>query len=150
MKKILSLSLAFVLLLSVALSLVACGGSSYPAIEKSFKDAGYTPVDTNGEDGSNVLDITASLKEGKVSCTIHVLKTGSLLKNTLAYAIIAEYGADADAAAALNDYLDGELAYVLEELDATKIINGNCVLIPLPLNTNAKESVSSMIEIFNK
>ena len=150
MKKILSLSLALVLLLSVALSLVACGGSSYPAIEKNFLGAGYTAVDTSGEDGSNVLDITASLKEGEISCTIHVLKTGSLLKNTLAYAIIAEYGADADAAAAMNDYLDGELSSILEELDTTKLINGNCLLIPLVLNTDFKDTVNSMIELFNK
>ncbi len=148
MKKFLSLTVAAVMLISVMLTFTAC--SAYGGIEKNFLNAGFEVVDTTDEDGENVLDITASLKDGEVSCTVHVLKHGTLLKGNLMYAVIAEYSGDKEAMEALDDYLDGELASVLEDLDTSKIVNGNCLLIPIPLNLNIEDSVDEMIEIFNK
>ena len=147
MKKILSLTLAAVMLVSVMLTLTSC--SAYGGIEKNFLNAGFEVVDTTDADGKNVLDITAILEDGEVSCTVHVLKHGVLLKGNLMYAVIAEYSGDKEVKEALDDYLDGELASVLEDLDASKIINGNCLLIPIPLNLDIEDSVDEMIEIFN-
>jgi hypothetical protein len=152
MKKILSIALAAVLLISVLLTLTACG-SAYPRIEKSFVDAGFTVVDTSDADGKNYLSFLTTLEEGKISCTIHVLKKGSLLKNNLQFAVIAEYGADKDATAALDEYLDGGLADTLKDLDEAKIVNGNCLLIPVNANLNfseAEANIQAMIDLFNK
>ncbi len=143
MKKFLSLTVAAVMLISVMLTFTAC--SAYGGIEKNFLNAGFEVVDTTDEDGENVLDITASLKDGEVSCTVHVLKHGTLLKGNLMYAVIAEYSGDKEAMEALDDYLDGELASVLEDLDTSKIVNGNCLLIPIPLKMNIEDSVDEMI-----
>ena len=152
MKKLLSVTIAAVLLVSVLLTLTACG-SAYPRIEKSFVNAGFTVVDTSDEDGKNYLSFLATLEEGEISCTVHVLKKGSLLKNNLQFAVIAEYGADQDATAALDKYMDGGLASTLKDLDASKIVNGNCLLIPVNANLNlleAEANIDAMIELFNK
>ena len=149
MKRMLALVLTVAMLATVLLTMTACG-SKYGSIEKNFLNAGYEVVNTSNEDGGNVLDITASLEDGQVSCTVHVLKKGSLLKNDLQYAVIAEYSGDKEAAEALNEYLDGELASTLKDLDQSKIVNGNCLLIPVVLNLNVKDSINGMIELFNK
>ena len=152
MKKFLSVTIAAVLLVSVLLTLTACG-SAYPRIEKSFVNAGFTVVDTSDEEGKNYLSFLATLEEGEISCTVHVLKKGSLLKNNLQFAVIAEYGADQDATAALDKYMDGGLASTLKDLDASKIVNGNCLLIPVNANLNlleAEANIDAMIELFNK
>ena len=148
MKRFLSLALVVVMLVSVMLTFTAC--SSYGGIEKNFINAGFEVVDTTNDDGDNYLNITAALEDGEVSCTVHVLKSGSLLKNDLMYAIIAEYSGDKEAAEALNDYLDGELASTLADLDESKIVNGNCLLIPIAVNLKVEDSINEMIEIFNK
>lgn len=149
MKKFISVALAAVMLISVMLTLTACG-STYGGIEKNFLNAGFEKIDMTGEDDDDILDITASLKDGEISCTIHVLKKGSFLKNNLMYAVIAEYSGDKEAAEALDEYLDGDLRDILKALDKSKIVNGNCLLIPIALNVNAKDSVNQMIELFNK
>ena len=150
MKKRIAMILALVL--AMACVLTACG-SAYPRIEKSFVNAGFTVVDTSDEDGKNYLSFLATLEEGEISCTVHVLKKGSLLKNNLQFAVIAEYGADQDATAALDKYMDGGLASTLKDLDASKIVNGNCLLIPVNANLNlleAEANIDAMIELFNK
>lgn len=147
MKRIFSLALAVVMLASVMLTLTSCG-SKYPSIEKNFVNAGFEVVDTTNDEGKNYLSVVATLKEGDVSCTVHVLKKGTLLGLDLAYAIIAEYGADADVLTAWDEYSDGAAASVFEDLDKSKIINGNCMLIPIQVG--AKTTVNDMIELFNK
>ncbi|MBQ8350430.1 MAG: hypothetical protein IJY20_00090 [Clostridia bacterium] len=152
MKKVVSLALAALMLVSAMLTLTACG-SAYPGIEKNFVDAGFKVVDTTDEDGKNYLSFIKTLEEGEISCTIHVLKKGSLLKNNLLFAVIAEYDADKDAAAALDEYLDGGLASTLKDLDESKIVKGNCLLIPINANmdiVNAEENIENMIELFNQ
>jgi hypothetical protein len=75
------------------------------------------------------------------------------LKNNLQFAVIAEYGADKDATAALDEYLDGGLADTLKDLDEAKIVNGNCLLIPVNANLNfseAEANIQAMIDLFNK
>lgn len=144
MKKIISLALVAVMLVSV-LMLSACG-STYGKIEKNFVDDGFEVVDTSDENGSNILSVTTALEDGEISCTVHVLKKGAFT-----YAIIAEYSGDKEAAEALDDYLDGGLASTLKDLDESKIVNGNCLLIPVALNiVSAKSDVNNMIELFNK
>jgi hypothetical protein len=119
MKKILSIALAAVLLVSVLLTLTACG-SAYPRIEKSFVDAGFTVVDTSDADGKNYLSFLTTLEEGKISCTIHVLKKGSLLKNNLQFAVIAEYGCTIIPITSDNDRMsDGTILTASESFGAT-------------------------------
>ena len=150
MKRIFAFALALLTLAAVTLSMTACG-SQYAAIERKFLNEGYEVVDTtNDEDGANYLSITAPLKEGELSCTVHVLKRGKFLENTLQYAIIAEYSSDKQAAKALDGYLDGKLASVLQDLDETKIVNGNCLLIPVVLNLDIEENLTAMLDLFNR
>jgi major membrane immunogen (membrane-anchored lipoprotein) len=149
MKKLFSLMLAVVMLLSVMLTFTACS-STYGNIEKNFLNAGFRVVDTTDEEGKNYLSIVAAVEDGEIACTVHVLKNGTLFGNDLMYAIIAEYSGNKQAVEALNDYLDGGLSATLKELDESKIVNGNCLLIPIAANLKIEESINQMIEIFNK
>ena len=152
MKKIVSFALAALMLVSLMLTLTACG-SAYPGIEKNFVNAGFEVVDTSDSDGKSYLSFITDLENGEISCTIHVLKKGKLSDNDLVYAVIAEYGADKDAAAALDEQLDGGLASTLKDLDESKLVKGNCLLIPINANLNflkAEENIENMLELFNK
>ena len=152
MKKILTLILAAVMLVSVMLTFSACG-SAYSGIEKNFVNAGFAVVDTSDSDGKNYLSFVTDLEEGEISCTIHVLKKGKLLENNLQYAVIAEYEADQDAREALDEYLEGGLSSTLGDLDESKIVKGNCLLIPINANLdfmNAEDNIEKMIELFNQ
>ena len=149
-KKIFAFALAALTLVSVMLTMTACA-SKYAVIERNFLDNGYEIVDTtHDENSANYLSITASLEDGEVSCTVHVLKKGRFLDNTLQYAIIAEYKGNKQAAEALNEYLEGNLATVLKDLDEAKIVNGNCLLIPIVLNLDVEENLKAMLDLFNK
>ena len=124
MKKLVSLTLAVLLLATALFTLTSCG-SSYGAIEKRLKDAGYTVVDTTDEDGKSYLSFTSKLEEGEVSGTIHVLKAGKLLGGSLRYAVIIEFGADADAKKAMAQYLeDKDVKSFFEDVQSADCVNG--------------------------
>ena len=149
MKRIVAFLMAALMLVGAVFTLTAC--SAYGGIEKNFVNAGYEVVNTEDEDGDNLLSITGSLEDGEVSCTVHILKkTGDSFLDGAVYAIIAEYSGDKEAMEALDDYLDGDLASVLSDLDENKLVNGNCLLIPFALSLNAKAEINEMIELFNK
>ena len=146
MKRFLTLALTAVLLCTLMLSLASC--SAYGKIEKNFVGAGYEVVNTENEDGDDVLDFVADLEEdGEVSCTVHILK-----KSIGTYAIVLEFGADKDAQAKLDELLTDEDYKDFMELDEkANFIRGNCVLVPFTLNIfDAKNTVQEMVDLFNK
>lgn len=131
MKRILSLALATVLLVSALLTMTACG-SPYSKIEGRFVEAGYTVVDTTDSDGANYLSFVSALDDGEVSGTVHILKAGKLLQNNLRFAVIIEFNADADAQAAMAEYLqDNNLKGYFDDIQSSDCVNGNCILIPV-------------------
>ena len=145
MKRTISLSLALVMVVVMALSLASC--SNYGKIEKNFTAAEYTVVDTTDEDGKEKLSFVAHLNdEGKISCTTHILKKG------LNYAVILEFGANEDAKKALENYMkDDDVKAFVKDLDSTKLVNGNCVLIPVTINlVSISKNINEMIDLFNK
>lgn len=147
MKKLVSLTLAVLLLATALFTLTSCG-SSYGAIEKRLKDAGYTVVDTTDEDGKSHLSFTSKLEEGEVSGTIHVLKAGKLLGNSLRYAVVIEFGADADAKKAMAQYLEDEdVKSFFKDVQSADCVNGNCVLIPVMASWN-KDALTGMVKAF--
>ena len=152
MKKFLSFALAALMLAVTMLTLSACG-SAYSGIEKNFLNAGFEVVDISDAYGEGDLSFMADMEEGSFYCTIHVLRKGNLLDNDLQYAVIAEYGADQDAREALDEYMEGNLSSVLMDLDQSRIVRENCLLIPINANINfmkAEENIENMIELFNR
>ena len=146
MKRLLTMSLALAMIVVLVLSLASC--SVYGTIEKNFTEAGYEVVDTSDAEGNNALSFIGDLnEEGEVSCTVHILK-----KSLTDYAIILEFGADADAQAKLDELLtDADMANISAVDDESKLLRGNCVLIPFTLNIfNAQAAVNEMVELFNK
>ena len=146
MKRLLSMTLVTVMLAFLVLSLASC--SAYGKIEKSFTDAGYKVINTTDEDGNNALSFIADFeKDGAVSCTAHILK-----KSIGTYAVILEFGANADAEKKLNEMLtDEDFATLGEVDDKAKLIRDNCVLVPITVNIfNAEATINEMVTLFNK
>ena len=148
MKKILSLSLAVVMLCVLVLSLASC--STYGSIEKRFVKAGYEVVNTEDDDGNNLLSYVSDFEEdGEVSCTVHILK-----KKVGTYAFVLEFGADKDAAAKLDELLtDADYKTLMEMDDKSDFINGNCVLVPVVITLNIfgiDEMVEEMTDLFQE
>ena len=146
MKRLLTMTLACVLLATMMLSLASC--SAYGKIEKNFTAKGYEVVSTADAEGNNALSFIGNFEEnGEVSCTVHILK-----KSITTYAIILEFGANADAKAKLDEFLtDEDMANIADVDDTALLLRENCVLIPLSLNfLNAKAEVSEMVTLFNQ
>lgn len=146
MKRLLTMTLACVMLVTLVLSLASC--SAYGKIEKNFTAEGYEVVNTKDEEGNDALSFIGDFEEdGEVSCTVHILK-----KSLTTYAIILEFGADADAQKKLDELLtDEDMANISDVDDESKLIRDNCILIPLSLNIfNAEAEVKEMVNLFNK
>lgn len=145
MKKIVSFALMAVMLCVMVLSLASC--SSYSKIEKNFLNADYKVVDTSDDDGNNYLSFVAGLEnDAEVKCTVHILK-----KSIGTYAVILEYGANEDAKKALEEHLTkGDIENLKKVDETSKLVNGNCVLIPVSISINAANNVEEMIDLFNK
>lgn len=146
MKRLLTMTLALSMLVVLVLSLASC--SAYGKIEKNFTAAGYEVVDTKDAEGNDALSFIGEFDEdGEVSCTVHILK-----KSLTDYAIILEFGANADAQKKLDELLtDTDMANISKVDDKTQLIRDNCVLIPLTLNIfNAQTIVDEMVTLFNK
>ncbi|MBO5653712.1 MAG: hypothetical protein J6S44_05815 [Clostridia bacterium] len=132
--------LAFALLAVMVLSLVAC--SSYGAIVKNFKNAGYVEVNLNDADDSTAKKLTAEMEEGNLSCSIHLLQLKE--NDWLSYnAIILEFASDEALTEALDD--NATLKGLITDAQKTKLVRGNCILIPLSLIKG-----DEMIKLFNE
>ena len=132
--------LAFALLAVMVLSLVAC--SSYGAIVKNFKNAGYVEVNLNDADDSTAKKLTAEMEEGNLSCSIHLLQLKE--NDWLSYnAIILEFSSDKALTEALDD--NATLKGLVTDAQKTKLVRGNCILIPLSLIKG-----DEMIKLFNE
>ena len=132
--------LAFALLAVMVLSLVAC--SSYGAIVKNFKNAGYVEVNLNDADDSTAKKLTAEMEEGNLSCSIHLLQLKE--NDWLSYnAIILEFSSDEALTEALDD--NATLKGLVTDAQKTKLVRGNCILIPLSLIKG-----DEMIKLFNE
>ena len=144
MKRFFTLALSAVLLCALALSLASC--SAYGKIEKNFLSAEYEIVNTEDENGEDLLSFVAELdEEGKLSCTAHILK-----KRVGAYAIILEFDANKDAQAKLDKYLtDEDIQNYIKLDDQSKLLRDNCLLIPFVI-LDYDDSISEMIELFNQ
>lgn len=146
MKRLLTMTLACMMLVTLVLSLASC--SAYGKIEKNFTAEGYEVVNTKDEEGNDALSFIGDFAEdGEVSCTVHILK-----KSITTYAIILEFGADADAQKKLDELLtDEDMANIADVDDESKLLRDNCILIPLSLNLfNAEAEVKEMVNLFNK
>jgi hypothetical protein len=109
---------------------------------------GYKVVDTKDEEGNDALSFISDFAEdGELSCTVHILK-----KSVGTYAIVLEFGADADAHKKLSEMLtDEDLANIADVDDSSKLLRGNCILVPFTLNIfDAEDIVNEMVTIFNK
>jgi hypothetical protein len=146
MKRLLTMTLACAMLVVLVLSLASC--SAYGKIEKNFTAEGYKVVDTKDEEGNDALSFISDFAEdGELSCTVHILK-----KSVGTYAIVLEFGADADAQKKLSEMLtDEDLANIADVDDSSKLLRGNCILVPFTLNIfDAEDIVNEMVTIFNK
>lgn len=131
--------LAFALLAVMVLSLVAC--SSYGAILKNFKNAGYVEVDLEEADDSTAKKLVAETENGNLSCDVHLLQLeGDLLDY---YAIILEFASDEALTEALDD--NATLKGLITDAQKTKLVRDNCILIPLSII-----KMDNMIELFNE
>ena len=139
-------SMAF-LLVAVTVILVSC--SSFNKIKGNFEDAGYKLVENDDETNN----ITAELENGNISCTAHLFQKDadlgdldSIVGNLVKYnALVLEFKSDADLEKALSEDGSETLKGLVKDIQKSKLVNGNCLLVPLsPLKA------SEMIEIFNK
>ena len=146
MKRLLSMTLALSMLVVLVLSLASC--SVYGKIQRNFTNAGYEVVNTKDAEGNDALSFVTDLGEsGEAACTVHILK-----KSLVEYAIILEFEADRAAQEKLDELLtDTDIGNLSSVDDKSKLIRGNCLLIPVSLNLlNLKASVNEMVELFNK
>ena len=135
MKKTVKIVSMALLLVAVMVMLVSC--SSFNKIKGNFEDAGYALVENNDEANT----ITAELEEGNISCTAHLFeKKGDLLTYN---ALVLEFKSDEDLNKALSE--SETLKGLVKDLQDSKLVNGNCLLVPLSL-LKAEE----MIDIFKK
>ena len=139
MKKLTKI-MALALLMVMTLSLVAC--SSYGAIVKNFKDAGYVEIDLEDADDSTAKKLTAEMEKGNLTCSIHLLQLKE--NDWLSYnAIILEFSSDEELMEALDD--NATLQGLVTDAQKTKLVRGNCILIPLSLI-----KADEMISLFNE
>ena len=132
--------LAFALLAVMVLSLVAC--SSYGAIVKNFKNAGYVEVDLEDADDSTAKKLVTETENGNLSCDVHLLQLKE--NDWLSYnAIILEFSSDEALTEALDD--NATLKGLVTDAQKTKLVRGNCILIPLSLIKG-----DEMIKLFNE
>ncbi len=146
MKRLLTMTLACAMLVVLVLSLASC--SAYGKIEKNFTAEGYEVVNTKDDEGKDALSFIGDFDEdGEVSCTVHILK-----KSIGTYAVILEFGADADAQKKLDEMLtDADFDNLKDVDDKSKLIRDNCVLVPITLNIfNAEATINEMVTLFNK
>ncbi len=148
MKRIVSVALIALMLVSAMLTLTACG-SAYEGIKKNFVDAGFEEVQKDNENATGMLAITAAVEEGEVSCTVHMLvKVEGFLGAETSSAIVLEFSGDADAQKAMAEYMENDvIRATIEELDSTKLVKGNCVLLPISLKAS---NIETMVELFNQ
>lgn len=122
------------LMLSAVLLCTAC--SSYGKIEKAFKDAGYTQSETlEGVTKS----IEEQLEEQQLAVKLHVFN-----KDLVNTAVIIEFNStdDMNKAVSESDALKGLVSDLYKAGEECDIVNGNCLLVPIGLNSK------SMIDIF--
>ena len=150
--------IAVALLAVMALSLVACSGSSFGRIKANFEKNGYAYVED--EEGNGIFDAyVADLEEGEITCTFHLFKAepkeeeteaGGILGaiggaisgivNAVDYCGVIEFGSDADMQKALED--NATLKGLITDAQKSDLVNGNCILITGLINIEEK------IEIF--
>ena len=125
MKRILTVTVAVILLLTMVLSLTSC--SSFGSIKSNFVKAGYE-LDAAAE-----MTMEIATETGKLTVTVHTFKkasNGGLLDNIvsgLSTAIVYEFGSDADLRKALSE--NAEISAFIGEAQQTDYVNGNCLLM---------------------
>ena len=134
MKRILSTTVAMLLLLSMVLSLASCG-STFGTIKANFEKAGYELK----EDAEKTVELTTD--DGKISVTVHTFQlkkqeTGSGLGDLIggiaslaSTAIVYEFGSDADLAKALAENED--VMNAIKDAQESDLVNGNCLLMTI-------------------
>ena len=128
------------LLAVTVLSLVAC--STYGTIVKNFKNAGYVEVDLEESNEATAKLLVAETEKGNLSCDIHLLQLKE--NDWLSYnAVILEFSSDEALTEALDD--NATLKGLVTDAQKTKLVHGNCILIPLSLI-----KADDMIDLFNE
>ncbi len=160
MKKFIKI-VAFALLATMLLSMVACG-STFGSIKKNFEKNGYEYI--ADEDGNSIFDaISAEFEDGDITATFHLFKAaekekeenegdsslGSLiggaidsLVNKVDYLGVIEFASDKEMEKALSE--SETLKGLVADAQDSEYVNGNCILIPGLINIEEK------VEIFNK
>lgn len=150
--KIMSLLIVVVMTICV---LVSCAGSTYPTIKSAFENNNYEEV-VDEENGP--ASGTIETDEGTITYTIHVLKPkteeneggslGDIIGGIVDDAVSAvqsvtvwEFSSSEDLAKALaEEYKDNEdFQELVNDIQNSDYVNGNCFLFPLNLNPDAKE-----------
>lgn len=151
--KIMALLLVAVMTICV---LVSCAGSTYPTIKSAFENNNYEEYIADEEKGPATG--TIETENGTITYTIHVLKPktedkeGGSLGDLIGGAIdgiisatqsvtIWEFGSSDDLAKALaEEYKDNaDFQELVNDIQNSDYVNGNCFLFPLNLNKEAKE-----------
>ena len=118
---------------TVVMIFSACSGSKFAAIKSSYEEAGYTESESLKEYQSQIE--AAMDEEYEKSCTVHLFtKANGLLD--MGVAIIFEFTTTKAMEDAVNgsETLKGLLkdldnAGILDDLQKSDYVNGNCVLI---------------------
>lgn len=139
MTRVIAVSLLAVMLL---LTLVSCG-SAFGKIKKNFEDAEYTYVSEDDDGNSTAKAIAGELEGGEFNCTFHFFKKDGLIFDK--YCMVLEFESDKELKKALEDDGSSTLKGIISDIQESKLVRDNCVLIPLSLT-----EYNDMIEIFNK
>ena len=127
MRRILSVTVAMLLLLTMVLSLTSC--SSFGKIKANFENAGYE-LDSEAD---KTIEIT--IDEGKLSVTVHTFKKASnggvfdSIVSGLSTALVYEFGSSADLQKALSE--NAEISALIKDAQASDYVNGNCLLMTI-------------------
>ncbi len=124
MKKIVTSVLALLMIATMLFTFVAC--SSYSAIERDFKNAGWELVNEDNEKTGEI-----QTDDGVITYTIHTFQPESEgvlggLVSTAKTAIVWEFSSDKDLEKAIGE--SETLKALISDAQNSDYVNGNCVL----------------------
>lgn len=123
----------------VALMLVAvlCGCSTYGSVKSAFENEGYTESQNVQEYQDRIVDYLG--ENYKDVCTLHIMTKGL----TDGVAIICEFKSTEEIDEQIKN--SSMLQGAIKDAQNSDYVNGNCLLLPVPVITTSK-----VVDIFKK
>ena len=125
-----------VLTVVLAMTFMLCACSAYSGIESRMKKAGYEVA--SGE-STETKTVTAAVDSMQLDCTVHIFskKYEGALADVSSFAVVLEFESNDELEKALNEKIENSatLKGFIQDMEKSSYVNGNCILIPIPIGT---------------